>query len=147
MDHDESPPTTTPAEVIARRLNHLFATIKQANGRKHTDEEVAAYVAELTGQACSRHWVRKVRKAETPAPDLERLQAVAAFFGVSRGYLFDDREFDAVENDIRTARALKKLEVNGIHLRQLEELTPEQLRILAGLVQNLAGQNREDQAG
>ena len=138
---DDTPPATTPAEVVAQRLNHLFATIRQDNGRKHTDEQLAAHVTETTGQRCSRQWVAELRKAQNRAPDLDRLQAIAGFFGVAPGYLFDQDQARAVDDDIATAQALKQLQANGIHLRQLQDLQPNQLRIVATLIKSLAEQN------
>jgi transcriptional regulator with XRE-family HTH domain len=146
MDHDGSPTATTPAEVIAQRLNHLFATIRQPNNRKHTDEQVADHVSTVTGEPCTRQWVADLRKARKRKPELVRLEAIAGFFGVAPRYLFDDEQADAVNQDIQTAQSLKELEVQGLHLRQLQELTPEQVRIVASLINELAAHNRRDEA-
>jgi transcriptional regulator with XRE-family HTH domain len=109
MEPSPPPAATTQAEVIAERVNHLFAQYKQAHGRKATDHQVAAHVAQVTGKPCSRHWVRDLRNARIRGPDLARLEAIASFFGVARRHLFDDRDTATVDDDIETARRVNLL--------------------------------------
>jgi transcriptional regulator with XRE-family HTH domain len=109
MEQSAPPPAGTQAEVIAERLQHLFAQYKQAHGRKATDQQVADHVRAETGKPCSRHWVRDLRNAANRAPDLSKLEAIASFFGVSRGYLFDDRDTATVADDVETARRVNLL--------------------------------------
>jgi hypothetical protein len=72
-------PPETPTEVIARNLNALFTQYKRAEGRKVTNQEVADYLTRVMGYTCHRTWIAKLRGAKLTAPDLVRLDAVAAF--------------------------------------------------------------------
>ena len=85
------------------------------------------------------------REAKIRAPDPTQLEAVAGFFGVSRRYLLDDTVAAAVEEDIETGQAINKLEVNGIHLRQLAGLRNDQLRFVRALIRELAADTPNNQ--
>ena len=157
MDEHESPPATTPttaseatseatpADEVARRVNTLFADIKRSDGRKHTDEEVADHVREITGKACSRYWISLLRHGKVSKPGLDRLAAIAGFFDVSPAYFHDDDYARGVTEDLETALAIKELEAHGVHLRELVQLDPADLGMIRTMIERLAEAKRQRQ--
>lgn len=151
MDQQESSPVTTPAETpaetpadeVARRLNTLFADIKRPDGRKHTDEEVANHVRDVTGQRCSRYWVSQLRHGKVGKPGLDRLAAIADFFDVKPGYFHDDAYARGVAEDLETVAAIKELEAHGVHLRELAQLDPADLGFIRNMIERLAEAKRQ----
>lgn len=109
MERSAPPAATTQVQVIADRLSHLFAQYRQAHGRKASDQQVADHIAQVTGKPCSRHWVRDLRNAAIRAPDVTKLHAIASFFGVAPGYLFDDPDTATTDDDVETARRVNVL--------------------------------------
>ena len=153
MDQHESPPATapaatetsaaTPADEVARRLNKLFADIKRSDGRKHTDEEVADHVKQVTGKPCSRYWISQLRHGKVSKPDLDRLAAIAGFFDVSPAYFHDDDYARGVFEDLETAVAIKELEAHGVHLRELVQLDPADLGFIRNMIERLVDAKRQ----
>jgi transcriptional regulator with XRE-family HTH domain len=128
----------------ARRVNLLFSELTEPDGSEPTDQQVADHIVDVTGQPCSADWVADLRAAKIRAPEPSRLEAIASFFGVARRYLFDDTVAAGVEEDIATGRAIKYLKAHDIHLRNFEQLRPDQLSTVAALVRTLAEQNQRD---
>lgn len=148
MDQHES--ATAPADgldgssaklrqEIARNLNNLFNQNKRADGRKHTNEDVAAHVTKATGEVCHRTWVAKLRDGKAllePA----RLDAVADYFGRTSNYLRGEEDEDpATVRELREiATIASSLDAQGVRLRQLHDLDPEDLHLVRDLVGRLA---------
>jgi transcriptional regulator with XRE-family HTH domain len=145
VDQHESPLATTPADEVARRLNKLFADIKRPDRRKHTDEELAEHVRQVTGKSCSRYWIGQLRAGKIGKPDLGRLAAIADFFDVSPAYFHDDAYAEGVAEDLETAAALKELEAHGVHLRELVQLDPADLGFIRNMIERLAEAKRQRQ--
>lgn len=146
MDQHEAPPVTpaeTPADEVARRLNTLFADIKRPDGRKHTDEELACHVREITGKSCSRYWISRLRRGEVGKPGLDRLAAIAGFFDVSPAYFHDDAYAQGVAADLETATAIRELEARGVHLRDLVQLDEADLAFIRNMIERLAEAKRQ----
>jgi hypothetical protein len=135
---DRSLPATA-TEVIAHNLNALFIQRKQAKGRKVTNQEVASYVTRVTGDTCHRTWIAKLRHAKLTAPDLARLDAVAAFFGHTRADLMPAADRDERSGCLCGRGGLaERLEAHGVDLAQLASLAPDDIRQVGILVHRLA---------
>jgi transcriptional regulator with XRE-family HTH domain len=141
---DRDTATMADDDTIARRVNLLFTQFTEANGQPATDEQVAGHVAKVTGLPCTARWIQDIRHAKIRGPDPAQLEAVASFFGVSRRYLYDDTVAAAVQDDIETGLAIKKLQVEGISLRQLGGLPADKLRIVRALIRELAAEPPRD---
>jgi hypothetical protein len=130
---------TSPTAVIARNLNAPFIQRKRAEGRKATNEEVADYVTRVTGDTCHRTWIAKLRAAKLTAPNLVRLDAVAAYFGHTRAELVTvaDRH-EPSDHWCGRGRLAKRLEDHGVDLAQLASLTPDDIQQVGILVRRLA---------
>jgi hypothetical protein len=142
---ETSPPAAT--EVVARNLNALFTQHKRPGGRKVTNQKAAEYVTRVTGDTCHRTWIGKLRGAKLTAPDLVRLDAVAAFFGHTRADLVTvaDRH---EQSDHRCGHGglVERLEAHGVDLAQLASLAPDDIRRVSILVRRLAGKREPSPA-
>lgn len=136
VDQHEPAPAMSEAAVIARNLNQLFKDQRQMDGRKYPMEDVAAFVSEAVGEPVSRSWISKLRDGSITAPDPARLDAVARFFGKSVGDLRGDTS-TVVEELQEIAKMVEDLGAQGVNLRQLHELSPEDLGVIRALVERL----------
>lgn len=145
MDQHEPAPAMSEAAVIAQNLNRLFKEHRQPDGRKYPMEDVAAFVSEAVGEPVSRSWISKLRDGTITAPDPARLDAVAKFFGKSAG---DLRGEPTMAEELREiAQMVEDLGAQGVNLRQLHELSPEDLGVIRTVVERLVATHngrRED---
>jgi hypothetical protein len=145
VDQHEPAPAMSEAAVIARNLNQLFKEHRQPDGRKYPMEDVAAFVSEAVGEPVSRSWISKLRDGTITAPDPARLDAVAKFFGKSAG---DLRGEATMADELREiAQMVEDLGAQGVNLRQLHELSPEDLGVIRAVVERLVATHngrRED---
>lgn len=145
MDQHEPAPAMSEAAVIARNLNQLFKEHRQPDGRKYPMEDVAAFVSEAVDEPVSRSWISKLRDGTITAPDPARLDAVAKFFGKSAG---DLRGEATMADELREiAQMVEDLGAQGVNLRQLHELSPEDLGVIRAVVERLVATHngrRED---
>lgn len=136
MDQHEPVPAMSEAAVIARNLDQLFKEHRQPDGRKYPMEDVAAFVTEAVGEPVSRSWISKLRDGTITAPDPARLDAVARFFGKSAGDLRGDKSI--MDEELREiAKMVEDLGAQGVNLRQLHELGPDDLGVIRALVERL----------
>jgi len=145
VDQHEPAPAMSEAAVIARNLNQLFKEHRQPDGRKYPMEDVAAFVSEAVDEPVSRSWISKLRDGTITAPDPARLDAVAKFFGKSAG---DLRGEATMADELREiAQMVEDLGAQGVNLRQLHELSPEDLGVIRAVVERLVATHngrRED---
>lgn len=99
------------------RLNLLFDTIRPA-GREtpHSNKEVAAAIR-ATGGSISDVYIWQLRAGRRTNPTKDHIEALAAFFGVSPAYFFDDELARHTIADLRTLDALRRLQVQHVSLR------------------------------
>jgi transcriptional regulator with XRE-family HTH domain len=92
--------------LLADRLDHLFRTVHPKDRGPYTHAEVAAAVNTAAGDnVISATYVWQLRTGRRDNPTRRHLSALAAFFGVSPMYFFDDAEAarDAVQAELVTA--------------------------------------------
>ena len=107
-----------PETLLARRLDHLFRTVHPKDRGPYTHAEVADAVNKAAGDGViSGTYVWQLRTGRRDNPTRKHLSALAAFFGVSPMYFFDDAEAgrDAVQAELITA--LKDGSVREMTLR------------------------------
>lgn len=121
---------------IAQRLDHLFAITKRPDGRKKTNEELADHITAYTGKPCRRVWVSRLRKGEVDV-SASRLEAIADFFKVNVSYFTDPEVAKVVDAEMDVAVALRQLEANGLQLRQLTQLHPDDAPLVAAMLERL----------
>jgi transcriptional regulator with XRE-family HTH domain len=82
---------TADPGLLARRLEHLFQTVHPKGGKPYTNVQVADAINEAAGEnVISQAYVWQLRKGIKTNPTRRHLAALAAFFGVSVLYFFDD---------------------------------------------------------
>lgn len=135
MDQHEPAPAMSEAAVIAQNLNQLFKEHRQPDGRKYPMEDVAEFVSKAVDEPVSRSWISKLRDGTIIAPDPARLDAVAKFFEKSAGDLRGDTTMAEELREI--AQMVEDLGAQGVNLRQLHELSPEDLGVIRAVVERL----------
>lgn len=77
--------------ILAQRLEHLFRTVHPKGRKPYTNVEVAEAINEAAGeQVISQAYVWQLRKGIKDNPTRRHIAALAAFFGVSPLYFFED---------------------------------------------------------
>ncbi|MFG3112876.1 XRE family transcriptional regulator [Streptomyces sp. NPDC048197] len=74
---------------LAEKINYLFATIKDDDGREYSNEYAANAISQ-TGINISMSYIWQLRKGKKDNPTVRHLQGLASFFGVPISYFFDD---------------------------------------------------------
>jgi transcriptional regulator with XRE-family HTH domain len=107
-----------PGGLLADRLDHLFRTVHPKDRGPYTHAEVAGAINAAAGDnVISATYVWQLRTGKRDNPTRRHLSALAAFFGVSPMYFFDDQEAgrDAVPAEL--IAALKDDAVREVALR------------------------------
>jgi transcriptional regulator with XRE-family HTH domain len=107
-----------PRGLLADRLDHLFRTVHPQDRGAYTPAEVADAINRAAGEkVISSTYVWQLRTGRRDNPTQKHLSALAAFFGVSPMYFFDDTEAarDTIPPELVTA--LKDGEVREMALR------------------------------
>ena len=110
------------AQFIGAKVDHLFRTITQPNGKPYTYVQVAA------GTGLNFSYLRKLRVGKVASPSRGVLERLTTFFGVTPDYWF--RADYALPADTQARHHLQLL------LRKIAQanLTPAQLRHLDTVV-------------
>jgi transcriptional regulator with XRE-family HTH domain len=89
---EESP---SPGRLLADRLDHLFRRVHPKDRGPYTPAEVAGAINETAGErVISSTYVWQLRTGRRDNPTQKHLSALAAFFGVSPMYFFQQTEAD-----------------------------------------------------
>jgi transcriptional regulator with XRE-family HTH domain len=103
--------------LLADRLDHLFRTVHPKDRGPYTPAEVAEAINKAAGEkVISSTYVWQLRTGRRGNPTQRHLSALAAFFGVSPMYFFDDTEADRDAIPAELTAALKDGEVREMAL-------------------------------
>ncbi|MBO4209174.1 helix-turn-helix domain-containing protein [Micromonospora echinofusca] len=145
--------TVDGGSSFADRLNLLFETIRPAGRRTpHSNKEVAAAIR-AAGGSISDVYIWQLRSGRRKNPTKDHIEALAAFFGVSPAYFFDDELARHTIADLRTLDALRRLQVQHVSLRtvlQHKGLSPASQEVIQQMVDRcleLEGLTGKDRAG
>ena len=110
------------AQFIGAKVDHLFRTITQPNGKPYTYEQVAA------GTGLNFSYLRKLRVGKVASPSRGVLERLTIFFGVTPDYWF--RSDNMLSPDSQERHHLNQI------LRKIQQanLTPAQLHQLDAMV-------------
>ncbi|MCU1530573.1 MAG: hypothetical protein JWO49_144 [Arthrobacter sp.] len=125
----------TPGAALARKLNLLLNTA-EAEGRKIGFSDVSQAMA-AAGTPLSRSRWHYMRSGTGPeVKKVELLKNLAAFFGVSEGYLLEeDEELPArVEAQLDLLATMKANKIRNFAARQLEGLDAATLLQIRSLI-------------
>ena len=104
--------------LLADRLDRLFRTVHPRDRGPYTPAEVAEAINKAAGgKVISSTYVWQLRTGRRDNPTHRHLSALAAFFGVSPMYFFDDAEADRDAIPPELITALKDGELREMTLR------------------------------
>ena len=128
-----------PDGSLARRLDHLFRTVRPDNGpREYTLKEVEAGLAAGGTASISATYVWQLRKGLRTDPRMSHLIALAEFFRVSPAYFFADDLGAEMAADLEVVAALRSPGVRELALAA-QTLPPPAIAALHELVRSLGG--------
>jgi transcriptional regulator with XRE-family HTH domain len=106
-----------PVRSLAEKLTWLFENVRRPNGRKHTLEEVANFVAEHIGGHCSRNHISMLANGQRVNPSMDIIEGLAAFFDISPAYFVDDDAAQEIQAQLELAVAMRDGDVRAVALR------------------------------
>ena len=132
-----------PTERLADRLDQLFRTVHPKDRGPYTPAEVAEAINGSAGErVISSTYIWQLRTGRRDNPTQRHLAALAAFFGVSPLYFFDQPERDretippeleaALQDQDLRAMALRASGLSGRALRAITDMI-ESARTVEGL--------------
>jgi len=120
-----------PVTPLAKRLDYLFRTVHPKDRGPYNHAEVADMINDAAGErVISQSYLWQLRTGYKSNPTMRHLSALAAFFGVSPVYFFEDAGADRDELAPELAIALKDDSVREMALRAagLSERTLKAIR-------------------
>ena len=130
---EESP---SRGRLLADRLDHLFRTVHPKDRGPYTPAEVAEAINETAGErVISSTYVWQLRTGRRDNPTQKHLSALAAFFGVSPMYFFQQTEADRSAVPPELVAALKNEDVRDMALRAVG-LSDRALRAIKDMIEN-----------
>jgi transcriptional regulator with XRE-family HTH domain len=139
--------------LLADRLDGLFRTVHPKDRGPYTPAEVAEAVNRAAGErVISSTYVWQLRTGRRDNPTQKHLSALAAFFGVSPLYFFEETEADRGAVPPELVAALKDDDVRDMALRAagLSERSLRAIRDMiesARAVEGLAVEDHRDRSG
>ena len=104
--------------LLADRLDHLFRTVHPKDRGPYTHAEVAEAINKVAGgNVISATYLWQLRTGRRDNPTRRHISALAAFFGVSPMYFFDDAEAGRDDVQAELITALKDDSVREMALR------------------------------
>ncbi len=143
---DEEP---SRRKTLAEKLDHLFTTVRSPRGGEYTFDEVASALRDAGGPTISATYVWQLRRGIRDNPTKRHLEALAAFFGVSPSYFFDEEAAERIEAELALLTALRDSSIRSVALRAAG-LSPSSLDAIRGVIENarrLEGLPADDQTG
>lgn len=134
MSRENEPRSSRDCREVAALVNHLFATRLSPHGRRWTMAQVSAG----TQGKISLAYLSLLRKGGIAAPSLEKLQALADFFGVDVGYFSTvhvpaDDGAQGLDDDLRHALAQPLIREMA---RRASGLTEAEQEIVLQMIEN-----------
>jgi transcriptional regulator with XRE-family HTH domain len=96
------------SRTLAEKLEHLFQTVHPERDGPYSNDYVAREIEAKTGISMTGQFIWFLRNGKRNNPTVERLEALAQFFGVGLAY-FDDDEYAArVDADLRLLSTMRE---------------------------------------
>jgi transcriptional regulator with XRE-family HTH domain len=122
--------------LLADRLDYLFRTVHPKDRGPYTPAEVAEAINVTAGErVISSTYIWQLRTGRRDNPTHKHLSALAAFFGVSPVYFFQQAEADRSAVPPELAAALKNGDVRDMALRAAG-LSDRALRAIRDMIEN-----------
>jgi transcriptional regulator with XRE-family HTH domain len=115
----ERPEGADDIGVIAKRIEHLFATIyPKSLGRPYTLREAVEKINADAGEnLISVAYLSQLRNGDKRHPAFNKLAGVAKLFGVSTDYFLDDETASRTDQQLAVVAAMREQGVEHLALR------------------------------
>lgn len=113
-----------PKRTLADKINRLFDEMHPRNRGPLSNDEVAAAINARGGVTISASYLWLLRTGRRDNPGLQHLEALAAHFGVTPAYFFDDEIAAQIDKDLDLIAAMREAGVTGLALRAAD-LSPD----------------------
>jgi transcriptional regulator with XRE-family HTH domain len=125
-----------PARLLADRLDQLFRTVHPKDRGPYTPAEVAKAINEAAGgRVIGEVYIWQLRTGRRDNPTRKHLSALAAFFGVSPMFFFEDAEANQNAVAAELITALKDDSVRELALRAAG-LSERSLKAIADMIES-----------
>jgi transcriptional regulator with XRE-family HTH domain len=122
--------------VLAQRLNHLFATVHPAARGPYTLREVADAINREAGETIiSASYLSQLRAGQRREPSHSRLAAIAKFFGVGVDYFSAQVSAEDAGQQAELLTAMRDARVRAIALRA-HGLSESSLAVVLAVIEN-----------
>jgi len=139
-----------PKNVIARRLEHLIATVHPAGRGPYLLREIADGANAAAGEpVVSVAYLSQLRLGQRKTPSYKVLEAIARFFGVPATYLYDELTDEQADRQLELLQAMRDAGVRSVALRAsgLSEKSLQAVKALIESARDLEGLNHAADAG
>lgn len=131
---------------LARKLDHLFATIPQPSNRgSYTNDAVATELRRIGVTVTAVH-VSNLRTGRRDNPSARLLAGLAEVFGVPIAYFFDPEREHAVNEQLAALAELRDAQVQGLMLRS-DGLDATTVRHLIAALKQIRKMEADDEPG
>ncbi|WP_211359960.1 helix-turn-helix domain-containing protein [Actinocorallia herbida] len=96
--------------------------------------EVAEGIERITGEKVSHNTLWRLRTGKSDNPTKRVLEGLAAFFGVSPAYFFEEGESTGIRNQIELLSVLREAGIHGVQLRTFFDLSPAGREMVAEMI-------------
>lgn len=104
-------------ETFAEKLDRLFKTITKPNGEEYSPEEIQA----ATGKAITSSYIYRLRAGKSANPTIDKVKALADFFGIDPGYFLSDEKTEPTPDPERLVTSMA-LRARNIDLKTVEDM-------------------------
>jgi transcriptional regulator with XRE-family HTH domain len=133
----ERPEGADDIGVIARRIEHLFATVyPRSLGRPYTLREAAEKINTEAGETLiSVAYLSQLRNGDKRHPAFDKLAGVAKLFGVSTDYFLDDETASRTDQQLAALAAMREQGVDRMASRAVG-LSANSIQAILGMIEN-----------
>ena len=124
-------------QSFADKLNKLFATIRDEQGREYSPEYVAAWLRDHDGPSISTSYLYMLRRGERTNPTKTHMEAVSRFFQIPPAYFFDAEYSEKIDDQLELLAAMRDSEVREIAMR-VGELHGDARRSLSDMIRSMS---------
>ena len=118
---------------FAELLDGLFRRRRKADGRRHTNDEVAVAI-KATGVDISQSYISMLRNGDRVDPRGSHIKALAQYFNVPAGYFLDQETYRSIEDESVSVQVPDQ----RVRLRGLGPISQESRQLLESMAQRLS---------
>jgi transcriptional regulator with XRE-family HTH domain len=104
-------------QTFAQKLDRLFKTVTKPNGEEYSLEEIQV----ATNKAITTSYIYRLRAGKSTNPTMDKVKALADFFGVDPAYFFSEEDTDPVPDPSRVAANIA-FRAQAMDLKAVEDM-------------------------